>query len=92
MEWLSSITENGFYEVAVILFLAAIFGALGQVIFTSLFGFLIGLALGFSTIHGFYIAVALTFSSTIIIVKLLSDKKEVDSLHGQIAIGIQGDN
>lgn len=32
-------------------------------------------------------AVALTFSSTIIIVKLLSDKKEIDSLHGQIAIG-----
>src|SRR5690606_34606079 len=27
------------------------------------------------------------FSSTIIIVKLLSDKKEVDSLHGRIAIG-----
>ena len=30
---------------------------------------------------------ALTFSSTIIIVKLLSDKREVDSLHGRIAIG-----
>jgi Kef-type K+ transport system membrane component KefB len=34
-----------------------------------------------------YVAVALTFSSTIIIVKLLSDKKEIDSLHGQISIG-----
>ncbi len=32
-------------------------------------------------------AVALTFSSTIIIVKLLSDKQELDSLHGRIAIG-----
>lgn len=30
---------------------------------------------------------ALTFSSTIVIVKLLSDKKEIDSLHGQIAVG-----
>ncbi len=60
---------------------------LGQVLFTSLFGYLIGLALGFSSLHSFYIAVALTFSSTIIIVKLLSDKKEIDSLHGQIAIG-----
>ncbi len=156
MEWLPAITENVFYEVAVILFLAAILGAigqflrqplivmfialgvlvgpsvldiikskenihllaeigiavllfivglkldlriiksvgkialmtgLGQVIFTSLFGYLIGLGLGFSSLHSFYIAVALTFSSTIIIVKLLSDKKEVDSLHGQIAIG-----
>lgn len=59
----------------------------GQVIFTSLFGYLIGLGLGFEPLHAFYIAVALTFSSTIIIVKLLSDKKEIDSLHGQIAIG-----
>src|SRR5690606_20271711 len=34
-----------------------------------------------------YIAVTLTFSSTIIIVKLLSDKREIDSLHGRIAVG-----
>jgi predicted Kef-type K+ transport protein len=34
-----------------------------------------------------YVAVALTFSSTIIIVKLLSDKREIDALHGRIAIG-----
>ncbi|MGY6559617.1 MAG: cation:proton antiporter [Nitritalea sp.] len=60
---------------------------LGQVFFTSFIGYLLGLALGFSNLHSFYIAVALTFSSTIIIVKLLSDKKEVDALHGQIAIG-----
>jgi Kef-type K+ transport system membrane component KefB len=65
----------------------ALLTGLGQVIFTSLFGFLISLLLGFSTIHSLYIAVALTFSSTIIIVKLLSDKREIDSLHGQIAIG-----
>ncbi|CAN5555678.1 hypothetical protein BH23BAC1_BH23BAC1_51620 [soil metagenome] len=65
----------------------ALFTGLGQVIFTSAIGYLIGLALGFSSLHSFYIAVALTFSSTIIIVKILSDKKEIDSLHGQIAIG-----
>jgi len=33
------------------------------------------------------VAVALTFSSTIIIVKLLSDKRELEQLHGRIAIG-----
>lgn len=60
---------------------------LGQVIFTSLFGYFICIALGFSSITSLYIAVALTFSSTIIIVKLLSDKREIDSLHGKIAIG-----
>jgi len=65
----------------------ALLTGMGQVIFTSFFGYFIGIALGFSSLHSFYIAISLTFSSTIIIVKLLSDKKEIDSLHGQIAIG-----
>ena len=60
---------------------------LGQVLFTSVFGFFIALALGMSTVGAVYVAVALTFSSTIIIVKLLSDKREIDALHGRIAIG-----
>lgn len=60
---------------------------LGQVAFTSIFGYLIAIALGMNVITAVYVAVALTFSSTIIIVKLLSDKREVDSLHGRIALG-----
>ena len=65
----------------------ALFTGLGQVIFTSVFGFLIAMALGMTPIVSVYVAVALTFSSTIIIVKLLSDKRELDALHGRIAIG-----
>ena len=65
----------------------ALFTGLGQVAFTSLFGFLIAVLLGFDIVASLYIAVALTFSSTIIIVKLLSDKREIDSLHGRIALG-----
>jgi Kef-type K+ transport system membrane component KefB len=60
---------------------------LGQVAFTSIFGYLIALGLGMPPIAALYVAVALTFSSTIIIVKLLSDKREVDTLHGRIALG-----
>jgi Kef-type K+ transport system membrane component KefB len=60
---------------------------LGQVIFTSVLGYLICLALGLSYLSSLYVAVALTFSSTIIIVKLLSDKREIDSLHGRISVG-----
>ena len=60
---------------------------LGQVVFTSVFGYLIGVALGLGAVTALYVAIALTFSSTIIIVKLLSDKREIDSLHGQIALG-----
>ena len=60
---------------------------LGQLLFTIVFGYLIALALGMSAMTALYVAVALTFSSTIIIVKLLSDKREIDSLHGRIAMG-----
>ena len=60
---------------------------LGQLSFTIVFGFFIVLALGKGWLEALYVAVALTFSSTIIIVKLLSDKRELDSLHGRIAVG-----
>jgi len=60
---------------------------LGQVAFTAGIGFLIGLALGLDWLTSLYVAVALTFSSTIIVVKLLSDKRELETLHGRIALG-----
>lgn len=60
---------------------------LGQLAFTILFGLVLLLLLGKGYVEAFYVAVALTFSSTIIIVKLLSDKRELDSLHGRIAVG-----
>lgn len=60
---------------------------LGQVGFTSAVGFGLCLLLGLEPVPAVYVAVALTFSSTIIIVKLLSDKREIDALHGRIAVG-----
>ncbi|MBX3502207.1 MAG: cation:proton antiporter [Alphaproteobacteria bacterium] len=60
---------------------------LGQVAFTAGIGFPIGLALGLDWLTSLYVSVALTFSSTIIIVKLLSDKRELETLHGRIALG-----
>ena len=60
---------------------------IGQVIFTSLIGYFIGIFLGFSSVTSIYIAIALTFSSTIIIMKLLSDKDALDKLFGKISIG-----
>jgi Kef-type K+ transport system membrane component KefB len=65
----------------------ALITGLGQVAFTSIVGFFITIALGFGVTASIYVAIALTFSSTIIIVKLLSDKREIESLHGRIAVG-----
>jgi len=59
----------------------------GQVLFTTLIGFFIAKFLGFSDIAALYISIALTFSSTIIIVKLLSDKGDLQTLYGRISVG-----
>ncbi len=60
---------------------------LGQILFTSIFGFLIALGLGWELLEALFIAIGLTFSSTIIVLKILTDKKEVDTLYGKISIG-----
>lgn len=60
---------------------------LGQIVFTTVFGFLIGILLGYAWITALFIAIALTFSSTIIIMKLLSDRGDEGTLYGKISIG-----
>lgn len=60
---------------------------LGQVIFTSAIGFIILFLLGFAFTESVYVAIALTFSSTIIIMKLLSDKGDLNALYGKISMG-----
>jgi Kef-type K+ transport system membrane component KefB len=54
----------------------------------GIFGYTASSLMGFSRSEGLIIALSLFFSSTIIIVKVLSDKKEVNRLHGQLAIGV----
>ncbi|WP_017324855.1 cation:proton antiporter [Synechococcus sp. PCC 7336] len=66
----------------------AIAVGIGQIVLTGSLSFWIGLGFGFSAVKAFYVAIALTFSSTIITVKLLSDKREIDALHGRIALGV----
>lgn len=68
--------------------LVALVTGIGQVIFTGLIGFLIVKLFGFTTIQSIYLAIALTFSSTVIAVKIMSDKKDTKSFYGQICIGI----
>jgi Kef-type K+ transport system membrane component KefB/Trk K+ transport system NAD-binding subunit len=62
---------------------------LGQIILT--FAATFGISkylLGVSTTTALYYGIGLAFSSTIIIMKLLSDKKQLDSLHGKLSTGI----
>ena len=66
----------------------ALVAGLGQLLFTGVLGYGLCLLLGLSAVEAVFVAVALAFSSTIIIVKLLSDKGEIDSLQGRMAMGI----
>lgn len=66
---------------------AAVVGC-AQVTAVGTGGFLIALALGLSAAESFYVGLGLAFSSTIIVVKLLSDRREIDDLHGRLAVGI----
>lgn len=59
-----------------------------QIAATFVLGFAIASLLGFNTITSSYVAIALVFSSTIVVVKLLSDKRDLGSLYGKIAVGI----
>ncbi len=66
----------------------ALLTGLGQVGVTFVVGCGVALAFGLPMMEAVYVALALTFSSTIIIVKLLTDKKEIDSLHGRVSVGV----
>ncbi len=59
-----------------------------QVAATAAFAWGAGIILGLTQTESVFLAVALSFSSTIIILKLLSDKKEQNRLYGKIATGM----
>ena len=51
-------------------------------------GILAAYLMGFDLTTALVLGVGLFFSSTIVILKVLSDKREISRLHGQIAIGV----
>jgi len=66
---------------------AAMIGLI-QMAITAAAGYILARTFGYSPLVSSYIAVAVSFSSTIITVKILSDKGDLNSLYGKIAIGI----
>lgn len=61
---------------------------LWQVFITSIIWFLLLKILWFNNIESIYVCIALTFSSTIVIMKLISDKGETDSLYSKITMWV----
>ncbi len=59
-----------------------------QIFLTFIFSIGIIKLTGFTLIESIYLSVVLAFSSTLLVVSLLSEKKEIDTLHGRIIVGI----
>src|SRR3989344_3533131 len=59
-----------------------------QIIISSIAGFAIAQSLGFPPVEALYLGIGLSFSSTIVVIKLLLEKNELNSLYGKLAVGI----
>lgn len=65
----------------------ALFTGVGQILFTTAGGFILAKLMGYPDIVAMYLAFAFALGSTIIILKLLYNKEEQDTLYGRITIG-----
>ena len=66
----------------------ALAAGIGQVVFTAIGGFGLAWVLGFTAVEAAFLGTALTFSSTVVVVKVLDQKGDLNSLYGRIAVGI----
>lgn len=65
-----------------------LFVSILQVGLTFFFTFGIFIWFGFEFIVSLYLGLATSFSSTMVVIKLLSDRKKIDSLRGRLTVGI----
>ncbi len=66
---------------------AALGMGVGQIVITTVLGYGLALLLGLDQISALYVSIGLTFSSTIIVLKLLYDKGDLNKLYGKISVG-----
>ncbi len=67
---------------------SVLIGGIAQFLVTASLGFLIMKWLGFDLIPSVFVAIAITFSSTIIVVKFLTEKKDAEAMYGRYVIGL----
>jgi Kef-type K+ transport system membrane component KefB len=59
-----------------------------QVVVTAALAYGIALLFQLATVPALYLAAGMAFSSTVVVIKLLSDRGQVEELHGRLALGI----
>ena len=68
--------------------LPIIVSALGQIVISTFAGFALAGALGFEATESIYLGLGLAFSSTVVVIKMLIEKRDLASLYGKLSIGI----
>lgn len=68
--------------------LPIIVSATGQILISTLAGFALAGALGFGFSESIYLGLGLAFSSTVVVIKMLIEKRDLASLYGKLSIGI----
>lgn len=65
-----------------------IVSALGQIAVSTLLGFFLARSFGFAETESVYLGLGLAFSSTVVVIKMLLEKRDIASLYGKLSIGI----
>lgn len=65
-----------------------IFSAIAQILISTTLGFYISGLLGFEKTESIYLGLGLAFSSTVVVIKMLLEKRDLASLYGKLSIGI----
>ena len=68
--------------------LVSTFGGMIQILILFILGYITALFFGFLNLEAAYVGLIISFSSTMVVMKLLSDKRELNTLHGRILVGI----
>ena len=66
----------------------AVLGGLAQILFTTGLGFAIGVLMGWPLSEAVFFGFLISLSSTMIVIKMLMDRGEIDTAHGRVMIGI----
>ncbi len=59
-----------------------------QIIILFVLGYVVALITGYIGLEAAYIGLLVAFSSTMVVMKILSDRRELSTLHGRLAVGI----
>ncbi|HTY82028.1 MAG TPA: cation:proton antiporter, partial [Dehalococcoidales bacterium] len=66
----------------------SVLGGIAQIVLTAAIGFFLGRALGLDTAGSVFFGFIIALSSTMVVLKLLMDRGEIDTIHGRVLLGI----